>query len=61
VTEPAINIIFRANEDNPDSVFVEVENDDGESVNIGTTAPADPKTGLWSIRITAKDIEGMGL
>jgi hypothetical protein len=48
---PAINIVLK--EDGQDSMFVEIETDNGESVNIGTRYDYDSFTRL---RITASEI-----
>ena len=42
-----INILF----DGPPSRFVEVETDDGESINVGEWI--ERNDGLWSLRITS--------
>ena len=53
----AINIILQADEKSPSSSFVEIEDDEGRSVRIGTASPPDNDgTGLWSIRITPEEI-----
>jgi hypothetical protein len=49
--EPAINIVLK--EDGPDSMFVEIETDNGKSINIGTRYDCDSYTRL---RITADEI-----
>jgi len=51
--EMAINIILD-DSDAPRPIFVEVENDKGESINIGEQIRRDD--GLASIRITVADI-----
>lgn len=52
--ENAINIFL--NDENPQSpIFVEIENDEGDSLRIGKDT-IDEKTGLRKIRITTADI-----
>ena len=48
----AINIVLDENEP-PDVLFVEIELDDGRSINIGERIECD---GLIRLRITAEDI-----
>ena len=49
----AINIVID-DSDMPHHIFVEIETDNGESINIGTWLDCDD--GLKKIRITAADI-----
>ncbi len=49
----AINIILKYEEDTPDVAFVEIENDKGESIDIGESSSYEEFTKL---RILASDI-----
>ncbi len=49
-----INIIFDGPPGHTSGRFVEVETDDGESIEIGEWIPlGDPRVGWWKLRIAA--------
>lgn len=54
----AINIIFDGPPSDKNSRFVEIENDEGTSVRVGTWAVDDHPghEGLWRLRITLADL-----
>lgn len=55
VKEPAINIVVRESEDSPDSFFIEVENDEGESIKVGEWIKKDDE--FMYLRIKQSDIK----
>lgn len=50
----AINVVFDGPPSNKSGRFIEVENDKGASVDVGTWYQRGD--GLWSLRVTAADI-----
>ena len=54
----AINIVMAVSEDCPESHFVEIENDKGQSISIGKVSWNKDQT-YWTIRITEDDLREM--
>jgi len=57
--EKAINIILLVSSNSPDEYFIEIENDQRQSIQIGTSTQTD--NAYRRIRITQADLEKMGV